>query len=202
MYEKDIITFTIMLLGDSGVGKDTIIKIFNKNKSDDNISSTIGINFSYKEIIVNKKDKIILKLIDTAGQERYRSLTKSYFKNIDAVLFVFSLNDKDTFHTIIEWMESIKNNNIEDVPKYLIGNNKDLEINVEQRLIDEFSQENNIPFISVSSQENKAIDKLFEEIGKKLYLNYINKGRKKQIYIKKFKKCLFNFYHLEKYINY
>ena len=175
--------------------------MFNKNEFSN--AATVGVSFSYKEMIVNKKDKIILKLVDTTGQEKYRALTKTLYKKADAVLFVFSMNDKDSFDSINEWMELFKNNNNrEDVPKYLIGNNKDLEINVEQRLIDEFSQENNIPFISVSSQENKAIDKLFEEIGKKLYLNYINRGGKKQINTKKFKKCLFNFYQLEKYINY
>ena len=204
MFKKDIITFNIILLGDSGVVKDSIIKMFNK-KEFNNIAP-VGVSFSFKEMIVNKKDKIILKLVDTTWQEKYRAITKTLYKKADAVLFVFSMNDKDSFDSINERMEDFKNNNNkEDVPKYLIGNNKDYGIYVEQSLIDEFTQKNNIPFISVSSKEKKAIDKLLEEIGKKLYLNYINRGRKKQINtnkFKNFKKCLFNFYQLEKYINY
>ena len=169
MYKKDIKTFTIALLGESGVGKDTIINMYNNKQFNHNISSTLGMNFSYKEMIVNKKDKIILKLVDTVGQEKYRSLAKSYFKNIDAVLFVFSMADKETFKCILYWMETFENNNNkEDIPKYLIGNNKDIEIKIEQSLIDEFAQKNNIPFISVSYKEAKSIDKLLEEIGKKL----------------------------------
>ena len=188
MYEKDIVTSTITLLGESGVGKDTIINMYNNKQFNHNISSTLGMNFSYKEMIVNKKDKIILKLIDTTGHEKYRSLSKIYLKHIDAVLFVFSLDDIKSFYTIIRWIELFKNNNNkEDVPKYLIGNNKDLGNFVEQSLIDEFAQKNNIPYIPVSSKEKKSIDKLFEEIGKKLYLNYINRVEKSKLILKNLK---------------
>ena len=64
-----------------------------KKKFDNNNSSTLGINYSFKEIKFNNKDKIKLKLVDTAGQEKYKSLTKSYFKNVDVVLFVFNMNE-------------------------------------------------------------------------------------------------------------
>ena len=158
-------------------------------------------NFAYKEILFNNNDKIILKLVDTAGQEKYRSLTRSYFKNVDAVLFVFSMDDKDTFDVINYWMDSFKDNNgREDVPKYLVGNKNDLEKKVEQSLIDEFSKENKLPFISTSAKTNNNIDKLFEEIGIKLYIDYLKQGNKKQtnINIKIIKKvpkkncCFFN----------
>ena len=178
MYKKDIKTFTIALLGDSGVGKDTIINIYNDKQFDDNIASTLGMRFSYKEMIVNKKDKIILKLVDTVGQEKYRSLAKSYFKNIDAVLFVFSMDDKDSFDTIKDWMELFKSNNAKEgeIPKYLVGNKNDLEKKFEQSLIDEFAKENNIPYISTSAKDNNNIDELFKEIGKKLNFDYQQKG--------------------------
>ena len=115
--------FKIITLGDSGVGKTSIIKRFCENKFDDNNQSTIGISFTNKEIIVNKKDKIKLKLIDTCGQEKYRALSTVYFKNTDIVLFIFSMNDQESFDTIKYWMELFKNNNNkeEDIPKYLVG---------------------------------------------------------------------------------
>ena len=73
-------------------------------------------------------------------------------------------------------MESFKNNySKEDSPQYLVGNKNDLEINVEQSLIDEFGKENEIPYISTSAKENKNIDELFEEIRKKLYINFQKK---------------------------
>ena len=163
--KEEVKTFNIITLGDSGVGKTSIIYRYVKNKFDNSNSSTLGIIFSYKEIKLNNKDKIILKLVDTAGQEKYRALAKSYFKNVDVVLFVFSMNDKETFDTIKDWMVLFNNNNSkEDIPKYLVGNKSDLEINVEQSLIDEFVKESKIPYMSISAKDNKNIDELFEEI--------------------------------------
>jgi len=162
--------FRIILLGDSGVGKDSIVKRFNNNIFDDNNSSTVGINFSIREMIVNKKDKIKLKLIDTCGQEKYRSLSKAYLKNTDAVLFVFSMNDKDSFYSITEWIKLLDEYNCkENIIKYLVGNNNDLKSEIEGNLIDKFSQENNIPYIKISSRSIIDVDNLFEDLGKKLY---------------------------------
>ena len=177
--------FNIITLGDSGVGKTSIIKRFCENKFDDNNQSTIGINFSKKEMTFDKKDKIILKLLDTCGQEKYRSLAKTYYRNAHAALFVFSMNDKESFDKINVWMESFNNSNKgEDIPKYLVGTKNDLKVNIDQTLINEFSKKNNIPFISTSAKENKFINELFEEIGKNLYLNFVKKGVRKQKSIK------------------
>ena len=121
MASKDgIKDFNIITLGDSGVGKTSIIKRFCENKFDDNNQSTIGINFSKKEMTFDKKDKIILKLLDTCGQEKYRSLAKTYYRNAHAALFVFSMNDKESFDKINVWMEFFNNNNGEDILKYLV----------------------------------------------------------------------------------
>ena len=186
MDKKEIKTFNIITLGDCGVGKSSIINRFINNAFDENISSTVGINFSKKEMTLSKKDKIILKLVDITGQEKFRALTRSYFKNAEAVLFVFSMNDKNTFDTIADWIKLFKENNRreEAIPKYLVGNKNDLEIKVEQNLIDELVQVFNIPFISISAKDNKSIDKLFEEVGNKLYLGYIRKGNQQQNNIK------------------
>ena len=93
---------------------------------------------------------------------------------------------KNTFDTIKYWIMLFKENNCkeETIPKYLVGNKNDLEINVEQNLIDKLVKDINIPFISISAKDNKSIDKLFEEVGKELYLDYIKKGNKQQNNIK------------------
>ena len=183
---KEEKTFTIITLGDSGVGKTSIINRYTKDCFDENSASTLGMSFSFKEIVFNNKDKIKLKFVDTAGQEKYKSLAKSYLKNVDEVLFVFSMNNKETFKTINNWMELFRNNNNREdkIPKYLVGTKNDLEIKVEQSLIDDFAQKFNIPFISTSAKKNNNIDKLFDEIGETLYNNYKNKGDKGQNNIK------------------
>ena len=159
-------------------------------------------------MIVNKKDKIKLKLIDTCGQEKYRSLTKSYIKNADAVLFVFSKNDKESFYSITEWIKLLDENICKkNIIKYLVGNNIELKPEIEDNLIDKFAKENNMPYMKISGNKKINIDNLFEDLGKKLYLKYINSkissikllGNSNK---KKLHKLPFEYYHLSKYINY
>ena len=110
---KNELEFRIITVGDSGVGKTSIIRRYVHSIYDDDSLSTIGVSFSYKEV-VRGKDKIKLKLVDTAGQEKFKSLTKSYFKNTDVVLFVFALDDKISFNNIKEWIELFIQNNSRD----------------------------------------------------------------------------------------
>ncbi len=169
--EEEII-FKIITLGDSGVGKTSIIKKYTTGEFDENNSSTIGISFSFKDLIINESQKIKLKILDTCGQEKYRSLSKTYFKNANGVFFVFGLNDKESFDNIKEWMEFFnENNTIENTPKVLVGNKCDLEIDKEldKALIMKFSEENKIKYIESSAKNNKNINELFEELGKMLY---------------------------------
>jgi small GTP-binding protein len=127
--EEKAIIFRIITLGDSGVGKSSIIKKYLTGVFEENNSSTVGINFSFKELIINKSQKIKLKIIDTCGQEKFRSLSKTYFKNADGVLFVFGINDKESFDNIKEWMGYFnEHKTIENTPKVLVGNKCDLEI--------------------------------------------------------------------------
>ena len=118
-------------------------------------------------------------IIDTAGQEKYKSLSKSYFKNADGVLFVFAMNDEETFKNISEWIKLFDENNSgrEGIPKYLIGNKDDLdsEINVKKDSIDSFIKENNneYEFRSVSALKgDNRIDELFQDMAEKLFRSY------------------------------
>ena len=119
----------VIFLGDSGTGKTSIINRFINNKFDENLSSTPGINLSIKEIKIKDGNTITLKLLDTCGQEKYRALAKSYFRNADAVIFVFSINDKESFENIKNWINLFKKNHSDEVyaPMYIAGNKSDLE---------------------------------------------------------------------------
>ena len=90
--EDESIMFKIITLGNSGVGKTSIIKRYVFNQFDQSAISSIGVIFSFKDVLIegDKNKKVKLKLIDTAGEEKYRSLSKTYYKNAEAVLFVYS----------------------------------------------------------------------------------------------------------------
>ena len=119
------------------------------------------------KIITHNEKKIKLKLVDTAGQERFRSIVKNYFKNADGVLFVFSLYEPQTFENIENWMKEFEENasNKQDIPKFLVGNKNDLENNVGEDLLNECIQKNHIlKYKSTSAKNNTNIKELFEEM--------------------------------------
>ena len=201
---QEEITFRIITLGDSAVGKTSLIKRFVKDEFDELNMSTIGLDFCFKTIIINENKEIKLKLVDTSGQEKYRSLAKAYFKNADGVLFLFALNNKSSFQNISNWMKSfIENceNDGEKIPKLLIGSKCDLESTITDDEINKFTNEHNIKFKKVSSKENIGIEEAFLEIGEILYENHKkNKNKPSQQSMKieeikdqkkKKKECLF-----------
>ena len=174
MSEENELIFNIITLGDAAVGKTSIIRRYIYDSFDENSLSTIGLQFSFKTLTLKNKKAIKLKLVDTAGQEKYRSLTQSYYKNADAALFVFSLDNIQSFQTINDWIQQFKDNheNGEKIPKYLVGNKNDLERKVSQELIDELNKKINFKYISTSAKNNDNIDFLFEEVGEELFKRY------------------------------
>ena len=182
--EKEIknIEFKVITLGDSGVGKTSIIRRYVYNIYDDNSLSTVGLTFSFKDIKLKNNKKVQLKLIDTGGQEKYRALSKSYFRNADAVLFVFGLDDEKSYENMIEWFKLFNENHNgkEGIPQYLIGNKNDLERKIDKNLIEEFAKNNNLCYKEVSAKENICINEIFEEIAEKLYEDYEKSGRGKR----------------------
>ena len=185
--------FKIITIGDSGVGKTSIIRRYVFNNFEDNLT-TIGVNFTFKDTILKNGKVVKIKLIDTAGQEKYKSLSKSYFKNVDGVLFVFAFNDKRSFDNIREWMQLFNENNNgkEGIPKYLIGNKDDLDTNnkVDKGSIDSFLNETNNEFEyrSVSAlKDDNRIDELFQDMAEKMFNNY-KEGKQNLIHLEKNKR--------------
>ena len=181
---KEVISFKVITIGDSNVGKTSIIRRYVYNVFEEDTMSTIGLSFSFKEVILKSGEKINLKLVDTAGQEKYHSLTTSYFKNSDCVLFVFDYGNLDSFNHIQKWVEDFTNNTTQiDIPKYLIGNKEDLdEKKVTKEMIENFLKEKNYKFKSTSAIKNdNHIEELFNEIAEdvmKKYLSSSDKGQK------------------------
>ena len=103
--------FKLITLGDSGVGKTSLIKRFTDNTYNENTIATLGFGSSTKDFSLKDGTTIRLKLIDTMGQENYRSITTSYIKNADGVFFVFAHNNRESFDNIIKWLDDFKNNN-------------------------------------------------------------------------------------------
>ena len=130
--------FNVITIGDSHVGKTSILLRYTQNKFYENTQPTLGFEKSYKDLILKNGKKIRLCVLDTAGQEKYKSMNKSYVKNVDGVLFVFDLSEKATFFNIKNWLSFFNENNanLKMIPKYLIGNKKDLPKEVNNDMIE------------------------------------------------------------------
>ena len=187
MSKENEISLKLITLGNSGVGKTSIIKRYVYNIFVIDNKSTIGINFAFKEITLKNGKKIKLKLIDTAGEEKYYSLSKSYYKNAEGVLFVFDLNQILSFQNISEWIKMYNEQNNDDkIPRYLIGNKCELECKVDEELINKFLVQNpNYTYKKISAAQNKGIDELFMELAEKMAKNYkIGKQKGKTLHSK------------------
>ena len=190
--DEEKLTFKIITLGESGVGKTSILRRYVYNLYDDNSISTIGLSFVFKEITLKNKEKVQLKLIDTGGQEKYRALAKSYFKNADGVFFVYAIDNEDSFNNIKDWIELFNENHNgkEGIPQFLVESKNDLDRVVDKQKSEDFAKEKNLKLFSTSSKEDKSINQIFEEIAELIYQEYLKKGnlQQKNVQLKKNKK--------------
>jgi len=158
------IEFKVILLGDSYVGKTTIIKKFISGVFDEKIQCTIKVEFTTKNLKIDKNLYAKLTIFDTAGEEKYRSLAKSYYRDIDGIILVFDLTDENSLNNITKWISEI-NENAENVEIILVGNKTDLkDRKVNKIQAENFAKENNFKYIETSAKDGTNVLLLFEEL--------------------------------------
>ena len=161
----------LLIIGDSTVGKTSIITRFANGTFDSNYLATVGLdNFTKDEIIDNKTIRI--KIWDTAGQERYKSLTKGFFRNAEGVMLVYDVTNSETYENLKYWMQSIKNNlgeNMGEIPIIIIGNKIDCqerEVSVEEA--ENFWKEQGFPYFETSAKTGENIENTIKFLVKKV----------------------------------
>ena len=173
MNEK-IQKLTLFTIGNCFVGKTSFVKRYVKNISNDYYQATIGIDFSSK--IVKLENGEFLKIIfyDTAGQERYKSISFNLIKSADGILLMYDVTEKSSFDEINGWIKSIKEAKGDDFPIILIGNKCDLEKRVISKEEGEkFAKEQGFSFMETSCKEGINI----EESVKILYHDIIKRRK-------------------------
>ena len=170
--------FKLIVIGNSGVGKSSILQRYIQKVFKESYSSTIGVDFFMKSINIGDKS-IKLQLWDTAGTEKFRSITTGYYRGADAAFVVFDLTSKPSFKNLNEWIESYYKYSNPDVEKnvVLIGNKCDLveERKVTQEEIETFIKDNNIIYFETSAKDGKNIDESFYHIAEILMKQNENK---------------------------
>lgn len=164
----------IGLFGDTNVGKTSIFNIINDNISNSDTRTTIGVDFIIKNYTINNTT-IKLHIWDTAGQERYNSIIKPYY-NVDIPLFIFDMNNKESFYNLNNWISNINRyNRLKTIDRYLIGNKSDLECNVPYNEINEFIIKRNLKYYVSSNLIKINIIQIMDDIVNNIYkLHRIN----------------------------
>ena len=105
---KPHLKFKLIIIGDTAVGKTSMLLKYTDNKFPEKHLSTIGVEFKAKEIETEKYN-VTLQIWDTAGQERYKSIAKSFFNSTNGIIFVYDITSRDTFESIREWIKDSEN---------------------------------------------------------------------------------------------
>jgi len=162
--------FKFLILGESSVGKTSIIEKYVNNTFNENYLVTIGMDIRYKRIEINNCD-INIVINDTAGQERFRSMTKMVYKGADGILLGFDLTNKDTFDKVNYWIGQIEDNKNKDylVSLVLFGNkcDKKEQIVVNDDDIASMKRQYNLEFFATSAKDGTNVQEAFEYLIKK-----------------------------------
>ncbi len=176
----EFINFKTIIVGDSGVGKSSLLKKATQHNFSENYQATIGFEFLLMYYQINDS-KIKLQIWDTCGQEMYRSLIQGFYRNTSLTLLIYAVNDEKSFDNLNEWLKDIKNNTERDMPIFLIGNKCDLEERfkiINKNSGEDFARQNNLQYFSESSAKTGyKVDEIFEEVSKYIYKECYLKGK-------------------------
>ena len=165
-----------IIIGSPSVGKSRIVERFIKNSFIENYEITVGVEFGEKNIEI--EDKIIrIQIWDTAGQELYKSITRTYYKSCVCAIIVYDITSRKSFNDITNWIEDCIKYSPKTVLMVLIGNKCDLEQSREVSTEEgqELSDKNGISFYETSAREGTNIKEIFQKTGEEIYQN-IKKG--------------------------
>ena len=160
----------VVLLGESAVGKTSIITRFVENKFKQDVMSSLSANFISKKVEIGKNQFIKFDIWDTAGQEKYRALTKIFYQDSKIVILVYDITNKNSFNELKNyWYEKVKENSSNDVIFAIAANKCDLYENeqVEKTEGEKFAKEIGAIFHETSALNSNGINELFNDIAMK-----------------------------------
>ncbi|XP_009620727.1 ras-related protein RABC2a-like [Nicotiana tabacum] len=164
------LSFKILLIGDSGVGKSSLLVSFISNAVDD-LAPTIGVDFKIKTLTVGGK-RLKLTIWDTAGQERFRTLTSSYYRGAQGIILVYDVTRRETFTNLSDvWAKEVElYSNNQDCVKMLVGNKVDKEseraVTREEGIA--LAKELGSLFLECSAKTRENVQHCFEELALKI----------------------------------
>ena len=187
--------YKVLLLGDSSVGKTCFLLRYCDRTFQEAHLSTIGLDYRLKTMTLENNKNIKLQIWDTAGQDRFRALTKNYYKGANGIILIYDISTTQTFENVKVWINQIKEEANANVIIYLVGNKIDLPkdkrtVSEEegQKLADEYK----FLFKEASAKEGTNVNEIFQELVEKIDAEakpeVPNTEKKNQLYQAKDKK--------------
>uniref|UniRef100_A0A8R1TJ42 Ras-related protein Rab-39B n=2 Tax=Onchocerca TaxID=6281 RepID=A0A8R1TJ42_ONCVO len=174
--------FRIILIGDSTVGKSSLLRYFTEGKCAEICDPTVGVDFYARMVEVKPGYRIKLQLWDTAGQEKFRSITRSYYRNSVGVIVVYDITNRSTFEHVAQWLKEAEQNVGGPQPNncvfQLVGHKADLD---DQREVmyeegEYFAKYNKIKFLETSAITGENVQESFKMIAREI-CNRIENGQ-------------------------
>uniref|UniRef100_A0AAY4BD19 small monomeric GTPase n=1 Tax=Denticeps clupeoides TaxID=299321 RepID=A0AAY4BD19_9TELE len=169
MDDDVLTTLKILIIGESGVGKSSLLLRFTDDTFDPDQAATIGVDFKVKTIAIDG-NRAKLAIWDTAGQERFRTLTPSYYRGAQGVILVYDVTKRDTFSKLDNWLNELETYcTRNDLVKMLVGN----KIDKDSREVDrneglKFARKHSMLFIEASAKTRDGVQCAFEELVEKI----------------------------------
>jgi len=168
--------FKYIIIGDTGAGKSCLLLQFTDKRFQPVHDLTIGVEFGARLVTIDRR-QIKLQIWDTAGQESFRSITRSYYRGAAGALLVYDITRRDTFQHLGRWLEEARQNGNQNMTIMLIGNKCDLEhrrqVTPEEGA--KFAQENGLLFMETSAKTAFNVEEAFVKPAQHIY-EMIQKG--------------------------
>jgi len=176
--------FKLIIIGDSGVGKSCFFMQFTEGNFKDDHNVTIGVEYGARVLKVGEKF-IKLELWDTAGQEAFRAITRSFYRNANGVILMYDLTRLESFENLEDWLREVRTNSAPDISILLIGNMLDLaddEREVDTVTAENFCKANRLDgFLEASAKTSDNVNEAFLKIAEILYKKNPNKVEPKPL---------------------
>ena len=178
--EDDYHLFKILLLGDSAVGKSCLLLRYCENSFQESHLTTIGLDFRLKTVNLEDKRKIKVQIWDTAGEDRFRAITRNYYRGANGIILMYDVTDQKSFEHIRDWVEKIKEDAVEEIIIYLVGNKIDLN---NKRIITneegkKLAAEYNIKYYETSVKNSIGVEEVFLSLIKEMDDLFLEKNNK------------------------
>ena len=168
---SDDCVYKVLLLGDSTVGKTCFLLRYCDKTFQEAHLSTIGLDYRLKSMTLQSGKNIKLQIWDTAGQDRFRAITKNYYKGANGIILIYDVTNRQSYENVKNWITQIREEANPHVVIYLAGNKVD--VSEEQKVVKtedgkKIAEEFNLPLYETSAKNGVNINRIFEELVEKV----------------------------------